>query len=353
MNPVGYTAFYAGSFGLQNGKLPKDQLDLGGERKKAWTGGPAAAFPTYSFAVKKGQGLNLAVPLQGVPIGLSLMSSSEAVGSVSIRNARTIGVDIVSLHEQLVEEWWPDHAGHLAKFAPSRPDQHNYVRVISRVYLTGEVDISLRDTSDFAAGADVAAPKPTELLVSSGSETGPARISVEDYKKNLDALNHALEKSTSGGPGGSVRVTSASTRTIGLKETLVPPLVIGYLGFDCEILEGGVLGPAIPTHALLSKLATAPSGPADRLSGTEERYAAAADAAEGRGDQGNAAFRAAAQALGSDWVRLYTARLGSGQDYKDAFGDLALVYWTREDGSTDYARQAIVAGKLEDALTVP
>jgi hypothetical protein len=36
-----------------------------------------------------------------------------------------------------------------------------------------------------------------------------------------------------------------------LDETFDPPVIFGYLGFDCAIFKGGVLGPPIPTFAVL------------------------------------------------------------------------------------------------------
>ena len=54
-------------------------------------------------------------------------------------------------------------------------------------------------------------------------------------------------------PGGSLRLAAASSRSVSLDETFDPPVILGYLGFDCVINDGGRLGPPIPTHANLDK----------------------------------------------------------------------------------------------------
>jgi hypothetical protein len=323
INPDGYGSFYARSFGLVSKDVPKGLLDTGGDRKKAWSGAPAAAFPTYSFAVKKGKGLNLAIPLQGVPVGLSLMQSSEAVGSVSIRNARTIGVDIFSLHDQLVDTWWPDNRQRLAKYAPIRADgasqvrQRNYLRVITRVYLTGEVDISLRDMTALAAGADVAAPKPTELLLSSATKTGAAEITIDDYEKNLRRWNKALSRA-----GGARAAACASRRPPRGRSAqgrrLVPPLTIGYLGFDA-ILEGGCSDRQLDATPCCR---SSPRLRADRAISLSD--GTAVRRCDGRGERargpGQGGIPGRSRPPRSGLVCLYDRRVGAGSD----FGKLAI-----------------------------
>src|SRR5258706_15424903 len=114
-----------------------------------------------------------------------------------------------------------------------------------------------------------------------------------------------------------------------MKRTGAPPLTSGYLGFDLATLADGELGPPIPTHALLAKLAVGSPGPANELTGSAKRYTQAIDAASQTPDHGKTVLAKAAAMLGPEWSRLYSLRLGSGADYSDAFGDVALVYWTQ------------------------
>jgi hypothetical protein len=260
IDPTGYSTFYASSFPNDEKKpLPLARLS----ETPAWSGAPHAAFPSYSFSVENGAGFNLAVPIQAVPVGLGFLGASAAQGSVSIGEARTLGVDLVSLDSQL--RTWAADAGSefLAPYA-STASRKNYLRVVSRVYLTGKLDVSLRDSTQRSGGVDVGAPSAAALLTPQVAKT-PAETpeaAAQSYTDAIAKLNEMLasqdrfEVGANGAktlkPGGSLRLTSASARAVSLSETFDPPLVIGYLGFDCEIGPGGHLGPAVPTHALLA-----------------------------------------------------------------------------------------------------
>src|ERR1017187_6948770 len=112
MNSDGYSDFYGHSFFSTNGTyvLPRDwirpegvgiYLGTNGSNTKSWLAAPRVAFPSYSFSVQNGAGLSLAVPVQGVPVGLSLLASEAASGSIQIQDARTMGVETISLYRQL------------------------------------------------------------------------------------------------------------------------------------------------------------------------------------------------------------------------------------------------------------
>ena len=242
INPNGYSKFYNNSFLFTNGSvtLPHDWIR---PPYTNWEPAPHVAFPTYSFSVKRGQGLNLAVPIDGVPVGLGLMNSDAASGSVNIEAARTIGIDTISLWDQ-VETWGESNKTFLARYGQTHSGT-NYVRVVTRVYACGQMDVSLCNASSQSGGLDVGAAKPVNLLFSQSSSNATANV-LEQYTNALNTLQNSL-------PGGSLRIAAASARTIALDETFVPPLIIGYLGFDCEIRENGELGPPIPTHAHLNK----------------------------------------------------------------------------------------------------
>ena len=269
LDPTNYGDFYAKSFlgkqGEQQLKLPIDWMrpdNAGGKAISAWSMAPGAAFPTYSFSVNNSGGLNLAIPISGVPVGLSLLGADAANGSVTIDDARTLGVDIISLDSAL--RGWVDadssRRKFLASFGPRDGGMpRNYLRVITRVYLTGKLDVSLTDAETRGGGADVGMPRPVANMLAQ-TPTGPEDVPQSaraSYESVLAQLNKMLAQPTTPAatpglvPGGSVRFTAASSRSVSMSETFDPPLVIGYLAFDVAIFGDGELGSAIPTHALL------------------------------------------------------------------------------------------------------
>jgi len=279
IRPSGYASFYAHSFlaGAPDAVLPvewiRPEVGEDGTLIDEWGPAPNAAFPTYSFAVDQGAGLNLAVPISGIPVGLSLLGAETANGSVSIERARTMGVDTISLFRDL-RQWALLHRDFLRAYAPAEGEApRNYLRVLTRVYATGKLDVALSDAKSFSGGLDAGVPRPVELLTARAPNDleDAGASSIENYTKNLAILNKSLAAPVSGAPeggspepgaadlvaqaaggmapGGSLRVTAASSRFIALQQEFDPPLVIGYLGFDVQILEGGRIGPPIPTHA--------------------------------------------------------------------------------------------------------
>jgi len=244
LHPTGYEEFYAGS----------------GFRAGAW---PRAAFPSYSFTATRRGGFNLALSVSGVPVGLSLLGAREARATVTISDARTYGLDTLTLNRQ-ISVWAARNAAFLARYA-SRPDHPSYLRVVCRVYLTGKVDITIQDTRQVGGAARAGALEA---------------VAAPEVEK-LDAINEALERSLpASGTGGSLKVVAASTRSITLSETFPKPLVIGYLGFDLQILKGGVLGAPIPTRAVMEG-EERPQGAAF-FSASEERYARTLESCKGQ-----------------------------------------------------------------------
>lgn len=264
IQPSRYQDFYVRSFGvgLEASPIPRSWMYPSPTTTPSWGQAPSASFPSYSFSVRSGGGFNLALPVQGVPIALSLLDSDTAQGTITIADARTYGIDTVSLYMD-VSKWAHENATFLANFAPSERrhiKQHNYLRVISRVYLTGRLNVSLQSERSSSAAGSGGASKPLDLIVPSAS-ADPQKDTVTAYKDNIDKLTQmiegALKKVAVNGvdqfvPGGTVKVVAASARTISLIETFNRPLVFGYLGFDIPIEAGGMLGPPIPTHAILT-----------------------------------------------------------------------------------------------------
>jgi hypothetical protein len=259
VNPGGYLPFYLRSFAVGDDKTPLPKTWLKPGEDDAWRFAPKATFPSYSFSVRSGGGFNVALPVQGVPVGLSLLGGEAAAGTISIADARTYGVDTVSLHDDVVR-WARENRSFLQNFA-SAGDRRNYLRVVSRVYLAKTLNVSLQSTRNRGLTASGGAPKPVPLdnvVPTPGPDV--SAVTLESYKKNVTTLNEMIEaalKVVNNGaagqvlPGGTVKIVSASAGSVSLQEAFARPLVIGYLGFDIPIVQGGMLGPPIPTHAIL------------------------------------------------------------------------------------------------------
>jgi len=261
LNPTGYEDFYAHNFfasGSTN-RLLSDWIRPRGTNQ-SWAAAPHAAFPSYAFTVRNGAGLSLAVPIQGVPVGLSLLASDAASGSVQIQDAHTVGVDTLSLYRQ-VQQWAETNRTFLQNFGtPASAPERNYLRVVSRLYTAGRLTVSLKDASNRSGGLDAGVPKPVNLLTPElpANATNVAGNALQNFTNAFGALSQmvsAAAKATDAAgnvlPGGSLRLAAASARTVSIDETFDPALSIGYLGFDCVIEADGGLGPPIPTHANL------------------------------------------------------------------------------------------------------
>jgi hypothetical protein len=208
---------------------------------------PRAAFPSYNFAADATNGLQLALPLQGVPLGLGLMQTDKATGSATISDAYTYGVSM-ELALDALRKWHQDRyaddglsiisaLAHIARNSPSPV----YLRVVTRVYLTGGVVVSMFN-ANAESGAVAGGVAPAPANVDLGQEvSGAANQSV------LDAASQIFKNVNAAPPGGAVRVAQASRRSVTLSETFDRPLVVGYLGFDVPVLPTGELGVPIAT----------------------------------------------------------------------------------------------------------
>jgi len=268
LQPAGYESFYARSFVVGNGNkiVPNYWLHPDEDKDKAWHRAPQAGFPSYSFSVKRGAGFNGALPISGVPVGLTLLGADGADGTITIDKARTYGVDMISLHAQVLN--WintdPNARAFLRQNA-SGPNQERYLRVISRVYLTGRMLVELRSTSTSSFGASGGAPKPVELLTATPTDD-PRIATADQYRTNIEKLNLLLEgalkrveaESVAGAtstllPGASLKVVAASSRSITMAEDFIDrPLVVGYLGFDLRINEDSSLSLPVETRSILN-----------------------------------------------------------------------------------------------------
>lgn len=213
---------------------------------------PRAAFPSYSFEVKSGGGGSLAVPVEGIPVALSFMQSGSASGIMTIADAYTYGADVSQLYTA-VRKWAEGPEENLKlKGAAVQLGRHIYLRVISRVYLTGSVAVSLTNNEAGSASGKVGAAPDVSIFDSTGKVN-------DDYTallKLLDDKANTAKLPVPDGtllPGGAVKFAWASRRSVALNATFPTPLVVGYLGFDVPIDQKGKVGFPIPTWGVLDK----------------------------------------------------------------------------------------------------
>lgn len=249
--PDAYMDFYQNRYLVDENSIPPGLWQQSGQDSlHRWEHAPLAAFPSYQFHVKSGSGLNLAIPVKGVPFALGLMNTGQAYGSISITDAYTFGIDNYRLYEQ-VQAWSRKHRDLLSYYAPAEGRQQ-FLRVISRVYLTGGVNIMVHNDDikggNLAAGDTASTDKPPVDLIGAEPVAQDSSI-IGKYSGKIKAINDLAKSST---PGGNLQVVMATNRRVSLDETFARPLVIGYVGFDMPVLEGGRLGAPISTLAQLS-----------------------------------------------------------------------------------------------------
>jgi hypothetical protein len=217
----------------------------------AWQTVPPSAFPTYSFEISRGGGLNLAIPVESVPVGFSYLGSAAATGTVSLQRTDTMGLDIATL-QPLLAEWERENLGWLAAYGP-RPDEARhtpvFVRVVTRVYRAAAVTVALADaaSSGFEVAAGLELPTPTP---------GTPEMSMTAAQQYA-ALANKLSANLAQQVGGKARVVSVSRRTVAMQEEFAAPMVIGYLAYDCQVLAGGLLSAPVPSFQRLTGAAIA------------------------------------------------------------------------------------------------
>jgi len=224
---------------------------------------PLAAFPTYKFSVSRSSGLSVAIPVQSVPVGLNLLDSASANGTITLKDAYTYAVPARKTYDAILS-WSRANIGYLEQFEPAAATQDGksttkafYLRVINRVYLVKTVDVSLFSNRGFGASGSAGVPQPVQLLNIANAS---------DAANQFDAINQILAKASSPvgagnaaaagsvgeapapvAVGGSVKLAMATSRSVSFVETFHRPLVIGYLASDYAILKGGRLATPVPT----------------------------------------------------------------------------------------------------------
>ena len=249
LDPLDYAAFYSSEWIARD----KAALEASAAAPTASSGevlgAPRAAFPSYNFEVDEEKGLQLAIPIQGVPAGLGYMNTSRATGSVTIRDAYTYGIDSESIIGRL-QEWWEENpqVRRTLSDVAQQIDEPIFLRIVTRVYLTGGVTVNLVNTSD------------TETSVTAGASgaagTGGDAPESEDGAEG-GAAGAATTAIPSAAPSASYDFSQQSSRAVTFDEDFARPLVIGFRGFDVKVFEDGRLSAPIPSFATLSGQADA------------------------------------------------------------------------------------------------
>lgn len=243
LNPtIDYGQFYLNRYDTAGGRVPPSQWQnvvAGGTVQ--WVNAPHAAFPTYQFEVNTGSGMNLAIPIQGIPVALGLMHTGKAYGTVTINDAYTYGLDNATLLPK-IREWADANRNMMRECQPwmdAKGKKHySFLRVVSRIYVASKMDVTLDNAQSTSGEGGAGANLPVNLpAITDGT-------SAQNYTNALQALNTSLTQQI---PGFKAKFSAASSRSVTMHEEFTRPLVIGYIGFDMPILEGGRLGTPVST----------------------------------------------------------------------------------------------------------
>jgi hypothetical protein len=250
LHPRGIEDFYLSSHGTRGQTNPPYFWRFDGTNTpNSLAQMPRAAFPSYSFSTRSGGGLNVAVPIEAIPIAINLVGGKRVEGSVLLTDAYTYGFDQDNL-QSLLLDWTGNNADFLEALAPADRGT-NYLRMISRIYLVGGVNVQVSSAGSFAGSVSGGADKPVNLPNLEGTNT------VENYTSALASLSSALSTALNA-PGGTLKVSSASSRSVSLNQMFPRPLVVGYLGFDLPVLPGGEVGFPQDTMTRVKGAATRP-----------------------------------------------------------------------------------------------
>lgn len=192
------------------------------------TNAPRVGFPSYTFEVSSGAGANMAAPVSGVPVAMSILGSSSAVGSVSMKDCYTYGIDSITIYEHLKE--WLKGDGRIKTLfdqfgVVERDGKSVTLRVVSRVFMVKTFDIGLKHSGSFGFEGGAGADKEVGLFQNEADALA--------YTTTIEALNASLAENIA--PGGKLKVAFANKRSVSMVEEFDSPLVVGYHGFDFKM----------------------------------------------------------------------------------------------------------------------
>ena len=206
-----------------------------------YTSGPIAAFPNCGFDIQQGQSFSLSIPVKGVPVAMSILGAQAARCSLTIKDAHTYAIDTLQIEKQ-VRDWAADNRGFLRSFGPkdadkwciftTRPKEQYYVRIVTRVYLAREFNVSVATVDSGGLGLTAGLKMPADMARPTADADGKYDTS-KIYKDTLDTINSNLKAApdTTGKPaspnfGASLRVVAASSRYVSLDEKLPRPVAM-------------------------------------------------------------------------------------------------------------------------------
>ncbi len=270
LSPAGYARFYRGWPYVADGDKPPPrpwQFPRDDSPDSDFSRAPLAAFPTYNFSVSRSEGLNVAIPVQGVPVGLNLLDSASANGTITLKDAFTYALPARTMYDA-IHQWCRDNADYLSQYEPTESTadgKHTankfYLRVINRVYLVKTVDVSLFSNHAFGGGGSAGVPQPLQLL-----NIANATEAAKQFSAVNEILSNAMSPATKGtapvaagegaapqpiAVGGTVKLAMATSHSVSLVETFRRPLVIGYLASDYPIEARGKCAAPVPTLSVL------------------------------------------------------------------------------------------------------
>ncbi len=271
LSPSGYGRFYRGWPLVADGDNapPRAWQFPGPDADSNFSGAPIAAFPTYNFSVSRSGGLNMAIPVQSVPVGLNLLDGASANGTITLKDAFTYALPARTMFDA-IHQWCRDNADYLSQYEPTEPKADKksvankfYLRVINRVYLVKTVDVSLFSNHAFGGGGSAGVPQPLQLLnIANATEAARQFSAVNEILSNAmapatkSAAPVATGEETVPHPlavGGTVKLAMATSRSVSLVETFRRPLVIGYLASDYAIEARGKCAAPVSTMSVLER----------------------------------------------------------------------------------------------------
>lgn len=230
INVTNYPSFYASAFDYANQTIPKSFIS-----SVTWSNAPIAAFPSYGFTIQQGGGANVSLPIQGIPVGLAIMGAKSVSGQVTIAEAHTYGIDEFTL-QKMVGEFAKSNYKMLTNMLSAESSGTGYLRVVSRIYATKRVAVSMFKDSGLGVTASGGVPK--DFSIPTLTTTNAA----ENYSNLVNAVNGVVSANQTAfadvknlAPGGTFKFNSVSSDSVSLAEEFDRPLVIGYLGFDMKI----------------------------------------------------------------------------------------------------------------------
>ncbi|HWE00800.1 MAG TPA: hypothetical protein VG326_00215 [Tepidisphaeraceae bacterium] len=268
-----YEEFYANRYGLTEGVMPPGNWQFPKTTPPTtqanYSDAPRVAFPSFSFSIKQGAGANASFPVSAIPVGLDLLQTGQATGTVSFGSAYTYGSDIKTVEES-VQKWAQDSKNksylmekvqslHIKTAGNGKNQSHDigrlmarinndttptFLRVVTRVYLIDKVSVSLTDDSNAGATVSGGVPKTVDL----------GNLPEGNVPANYDAVNKLLTTAADGAPGGTLKLALATSRSVSLDTSFPRPLVLGYLSIDLEILDNGCLAAPVTTLKRISLL---------------------------------------------------------------------------------------------------